>query len=277
MDFLTEIMEKRSNELLQKYASIKSLNLSNPTDEGTRVENLVIDFLRDYLPSKYGICRGYIISTKGERSLQQDIIIYNTNDWVFFKEENYMVLPIEAVYITIEVKSDLNVNNLKNALNNIKKINSIKAHYAITENIDGYKIVKSIETHGDQIRSFIFSFESNTGIFNIGKYLVNNNIIINGIFILSQGILVYSEKLFDENINQPNSSILKIEKKVENDRLTAIYGKEEEIGSFVLIYLLFFIVNYIDELNNEENNKRSKLSKYYKIKYQYIIKEIEKD
>jgi hypothetical protein len=169
----------------------------------------------------------------------------------------------------------LNTNNLKDALKNIESIRSIRASHVLTENIDGYDIVKSIEGHGYQIRSFVFAFNSNTGIINIGTYLIENKYNINGIFILTQGMLLYTRPMVTKKGISPNGKLIEIEKKDGLDKLTAIFGKNSEVGSFVLLNLLDFMVNHIEEINNETRNKKSKLSQYYKIKYQYVMQEIE--
>jgi hypothetical protein len=275
MDYFNDILEKRSSELIQAYNNIKELRLSNPTDEGIQIENLLIKFLKDYLPQKYGIERGYIISTKGEKSLQQDIIIYNANDWVFFRGDNFIVVPIEAVYITIEVKSNLNTNKLKEALKNIESIRAIRAHYLIIEKIGSYKIVKDVETHGDQIRSLVFAFESNTGIINIGKFLNKNKNNVGAIFILTKGMLLYTREMENKKNEITTGFIMKFEKNDELDKLTAIFGNNSEVGSFVLSNFLDLIVDYIEDLRSKKNKKKSNLSQYYKIKYQYRIQKIE--
>ena len=79
---------------------------------GDEFEIALCDILRRVLPTKYGICRGYVVSADGETA-GDDIIIYDQNRLPTLKlrrTNDYSRLeniPIEAVYCYIEAKHTL--------------------------------------------------------------------------------------------------------------------------------------------------------------------------
>ena len=93
---------------------------------GEAREDAIIDYLSKLLPFKYGITRGIIISANNkdltpDQSRQQDIIIYDKLNCprLFAKSESngeiLTCVPIESVLCTIEVKSRLTTESIKDA------------------------------------------------------------------------------------------------------------------------------------------------------------------
>lgn len=82
-------------------------------EHGDETEVTLCTLLREFLPAKFGICRGYVVSQNGETA-GDDIIIYDKlrfptvrnleND--FSKKDQ---VPIEAVYAYIEAKTTINI------------------------------------------------------------------------------------------------------------------------------------------------------------------------
>lgn len=85
---------------------------------------IVNEFLTKYVPGNIGIAHGEIISTDGLISPETDIILHEKFSTPFLlKKEGYQVLPIECVYVVIEVKSFLDQAQL---IDSFKKIKYIK-------------------------------------------------------------------------------------------------------------------------------------------------------
>ena len=84
-------------------------------DSGDEFEIALCYMLREILPSKYGICRGHVISADGQ-SAGDDIVIYDKERFPtlrVFPQESYdrkQDIPIEAVYAYIEAKYTLHIN-----------------------------------------------------------------------------------------------------------------------------------------------------------------------
>ena len=78
-------------------------------------EQVICQFLRLALPMRFGVTRGYVVNSNGEKA-GDDIIIYDQNRFPslllrerddFSRKEN---IPIEAVYCYIEAKHTINID-----------------------------------------------------------------------------------------------------------------------------------------------------------------------
>jgi len=85
------------------------------------------EFLRRYVPEIYGIERGYIITSEGHSSYEQDIIVYDkTKTPLLFQHGNSQVLPVEGVHITTGVQATLTFEDLERSIADIEKIKKLK-------------------------------------------------------------------------------------------------------------------------------------------------------
>lgn len=83
--------------------------VSHPGEKGGIRERRVQDFLKNYLPAKYGVASGHIIDWQGVESRQEDVVIFDKFNCPTLKTDPYyQVFPCETVYATVEVKSTLN-------------------------------------------------------------------------------------------------------------------------------------------------------------------------
>ena len=96
-------------------------------DYGDEFEIAICEILRLFLPIKYGICRGCVVSSNGDK-VGDDIIIYDQNRFPtlrlrikndFSRKEN---IPCEAVYGYIEAKHGFNKEVFLTALSQIENI-----------------------------------------------------------------------------------------------------------------------------------------------------------
>lgn len=117
---LSEKFERRLEDMATDYNF----------DLGPEFEIGICQILRDFLPIKFGICRGHVVNRNGEKA-GDDIIIYDQerfptlrinkrND--FSRKEN---IPVEAVYAYIEAKHKLTPETLAKAVSQIKTVKEI--------------------------------------------------------------------------------------------------------------------------------------------------------
>ncbi|NGX63040.1 MAG: hypothetical protein KR126chlam6_00446 [Candidatus Anoxychlamydiales bacterium] len=103
---------------------------------GPEFEIALCKILKDILPNKYGVCRGFIVAPDGKK-YGDDIIIYDRLRFPTIRmlgENNFAQkedVPFEAVYSYIEAKHNLELGNeenstLKKALKQIQDIHSLK-------------------------------------------------------------------------------------------------------------------------------------------------------
>lgn len=123
------------NGLQQQMVSQLNTNrnfISHPGSKGDALENAWINWLRNYLPSRYSVDKAIIIDSEGNTSHQIDIVIYD--NWYtpfLFSQNGFYYIPAEGVYAVFEVKPDIkgNTNNLKYieyAGQKIKSVRSLK-------------------------------------------------------------------------------------------------------------------------------------------------------
>ena len=83
-------------------------------EKGRVVEGLVVELLESFLPKRFSIGSGIIVTSSGQVSSQTDIVIYdNFHNAPIKMHHGFSVFPIESVYATIEVKSTLDDDKFK--------------------------------------------------------------------------------------------------------------------------------------------------------------------
>lgn len=91
---------------------------SHNGEKGRLNETHLVRTLRRYLPDKFGIGTGFIVSggEKIRQSSQCDIVIYDRmNNAPFYSSEAWQIFPIEMVYGVIEVKTKLTKVEIRKA------------------------------------------------------------------------------------------------------------------------------------------------------------------
>lgn len=99
--------------------------ISHRATKGHVREEIVRDFLREYLPPSLGIGSGIVLSSvdSEQESKQIDVVIYDKNNCpMLFNLSGVQLFPIEMVYCVIEVKSRLTSSELKKACANIESV-----------------------------------------------------------------------------------------------------------------------------------------------------------
>lgn len=135
-------------------------------EKGRLAEEIIKNILVDILPSRFSIGTGVIISADNQVSNQVDIVIYDRlYNAPMISNLSACVYPIECVYAFIEVKTTLNVTNLKDSFESVRKIRKMgkKKSYIIQEWEDvsnGRKELKPKSvTLGPPPRGYIVAFK----------------------------------------------------------------------------------------------------------------------
>jgi len=119
-----------ANELKRKSDRVKEGFSTHALSAGQNREDLVGNFLREYLPKSFGIDTGLILSCEGEFSKQADLVIVDQlhNAPLFPSSTNKLWL-VESVYALIEVKTDLTPSNLQDSLEKCVKFKRLKRNF----------------------------------------------------------------------------------------------------------------------------------------------------
>ena len=113
-------------KLLVQRDIIRSL-LRDPQIIGDYYEAIIRDAIRESISSSFAVRRGVILSEAGETSRECDIIVYSAVEYgPLFLSENIVVVNPEAVRIVVQVKGTLNVENLKDAIENLEYVNRLR-------------------------------------------------------------------------------------------------------------------------------------------------------
>jgi hypothetical protein len=101
--------------------------------KGDSLENVWIEWLREYLPNRYCVDKAFVIDSKGQLSHQLDLVIYDQHFTPFvFKQDGVSYIPAEGVYAVFEVKPEINKGYIEYAG---KKIESVRKLYRTSTNI----------------------------------------------------------------------------------------------------------------------------------------------
>jgi len=89
-------------------------------------ESVLIDLLKNFLPKKYGVDTGVVVDKTGAQSKQCDIVIYDAVNYPeIFSLTSAKFFPVDFVYATIEVKTTLDSQKAKDAIANIRSVQSL--------------------------------------------------------------------------------------------------------------------------------------------------------
>jgi hypothetical protein len=122
---LLEALRRRGKRIAHELEESKLYE--QMVDRGRFREAVIRDFLRPFLPPRYGLSSGEIFSSDGEQSAQIDVVIYDEIfSTILFRDKPDQLFPAESVFGSIEVKSYLSVDELKTACDNIRSVKSLK-------------------------------------------------------------------------------------------------------------------------------------------------------
>ena len=107
---------------------IASADIPNhPTTKGNVSEEAWRELLRRYLPTRYRVSTGFVISVDGGMSDQIDCVVYdNVFTPAFFGEHGLSYIPAEAVYAVFEIKPDVTSENIKYAADKVRSVRMLR-------------------------------------------------------------------------------------------------------------------------------------------------------
>jgi hypothetical protein len=91
-------------ELMVKL-SLAQKSISHPGTQGGVTEDHWIEIFRSYLPKRYEVAGGFVIDSRGGRSDQMDIVVYDKHFTpTLLDQQSHRYIPAEAVYAVFEAK-----------------------------------------------------------------------------------------------------------------------------------------------------------------------------
>lgn len=194
---LEDIFEEVSKQMLSDFEKSRSA-LSHAGLKGASNEEIVKDFLRQYLPRNLEISSGLVVDSKGGVSRQLDIIIHDAAKTpIFFQSADVRVIPVECVYAVIEVKAFLDKKELVKSYENMQSVKYLEktAFFEPNSPIMESKNLFGQEWSNWPIAHFVFAFDSPS----LESVLPNLNGIqqeeavhlrIDSVCVLSKGVIL---------------------------------------------------------------------------------------
>lgn len=124
---LSPFREKFESALKEFSAGfLKSDGFQHALTKGEQREVPVQDFFREHLPNMYEVTSGEVVDLNEDHSPQLDLLIYDHLRNFPFYSGDAVILPAEALLVSVEVKSRLNVSDIESSLRAAEKIKSLK-------------------------------------------------------------------------------------------------------------------------------------------------------
>ena len=121
---IRNIFHQVSEQLLSEFR--KTSEVRHSGGKGSLREDAFRGFLRDYLPTRYAVGRGEVITPENRVSGELDIVIYDPSHCpALIRSTSHSVYPIESVFGAISIKSHLDSRELRDAYQNIVKFKKI--------------------------------------------------------------------------------------------------------------------------------------------------------
>lgn len=111
-------------ELVAEQLAKQASDLINhPGEKGRASEQIARGIIRAILPKKFSIGTGFIVSSRGHRSRQQDLVLFDeTMNAPILLAGDVGIFPVECVYGTVEIKSTLNGKTIREAAESIAEV-----------------------------------------------------------------------------------------------------------------------------------------------------------
>ena len=121
---LSERMKEAGQQLALDFK--KATALEHAGARGTRREESVRNFLADRLPGGYAVTTGFAFDARDKQSKQLDVLIYRVRDTPLLLTGDPVLVPCESLLAAIEVKSEINPEEVGDALEIASSIRSLK-------------------------------------------------------------------------------------------------------------------------------------------------------
>lgn len=129
---LKDLFSGLQKQIVARFSTNREF-IKHSGSKGDSLENVWIQWLREYLPNRYCIDKAFVIDSKGQLSHQLDLVIYDQHFTPFvFKQDGVCYIPAEGVYAVFEVKPEINKSYIEYAG---EKIESVRKLYRTSTNI----------------------------------------------------------------------------------------------------------------------------------------------
>lgn len=122
-----EYFQSYAEEIKSKFRRLQNLIRKHNGTSGDYHEELIRSVVRNFLPSRFSVRRGFIFKSTDEVSRQLDIMIIDENYAAayIFQEGDFAIVSPKAVTAVIEVKTTLNASDFETAVKNVHSAKNV--------------------------------------------------------------------------------------------------------------------------------------------------------
>lgn len=114
-------------EQMRSKLTLNRKILTHPVSKGDASELEWVDMLGSYLPKRYQVEKAFVIDYEGTVSEQIDLVIFDRHYSPFLLKQNGATyVPAESVYAVLEVKPEMNPENLRYAAKKASSVRKLK-------------------------------------------------------------------------------------------------------------------------------------------------------
>ncbi len=123
---LHELYAALQQGLAGKLQELRHAN-RNAEAKGDASERVWIELLRDHLPERYEVNKGFVVDSNGCESHFIDVIIYDRHYTpCIFNRDGNLYLPAESVYAVLEAKQELNKAHVEYAATKAESVRCLR-------------------------------------------------------------------------------------------------------------------------------------------------------
>jgi len=128
--FLVDYITETAKEMRHRSKAIRRDFAMHRGAAGENREDLVVRFLADHLPKRFGVRRGFAISLDDGVSRQADVLVVDhVNNAPIHPTASHELWPVEAVYALVEVKTELSPSYLKDAVKKCRRFKQLNRRF----------------------------------------------------------------------------------------------------------------------------------------------------
>lgn len=193
------------SDRMQSYFERTKRLVGRPDEKGLPREEVVLGFLKEFLPKNIGVAKGYVINLNGDCSKECDIILFRNSSPLFkiSPTNDLYVIPIEDVYGVIEVKSILTKEQYKNCQDKQGSFYEVYRNRHVDEE-EHVHLSKNEELYipSDEPFFSVFCYDIKHSDFDDDFYCYICDSPFSYLFCLNHGVYAYAN---DQNIIRYNS------------------------------------------------------------------------
>jgi hypothetical protein len=190
---VSAVMTKAEKDLWSAWESAKVF--SHNGLRGTARENPLGKFLAARLPGAYGICGGEAVDCFDHHTTQLDLIVYDRIRNCPLVEDPFL-MPAESLLAVIEVKSTLNIEELRKSFAAAKSIRRLrpykKGYFVPSRNEDAkheYRCLYSVFAYSSDLVSSTWLPNEWSRIQSVAKEMQLDLDLIDRIVVLDRGVI----------------------------------------------------------------------------------------